>query len=407
MKIQISDKLTGSGSEPGSAADNGAAALGENGRVCLNIDLDAIRFNMESMHRNIKQGTKMLAVVKADAYGHGAVAIANKIKDYDFLWGFAVATVEEAMELREAGLVKPILILGFTFPEDYDTVVRNSFRPAVFKLSMAKELNEAAKRAGIKAPIHLVVDTGMSRIGLPASEEGADEAARIAALDSLEIEGLFSHFARADEEDKTSAYEQFDRYMKFAGLLEDRGISIPMKHIGNSAAIAELPDVHLDAVRAGITIYGIYPSDEVDRSKLALKPVMSLISHVAYIKEVPAGAPVSYGGTFTTKADRTRIATIPVGYGDGYPRSLSNKGYVIICGRKAKILGRVCMDQMMVDVTDIPQAKEGSLCTLIGTDGEETITMEQLGDLSGRFNYELACNINPRVPRVVCGGTLG
>ena len=371
-------------------------------RVYARIDLGAVEENFYNMKANLAEGVRMIGVIKTDGYGHGAVAIANKIKDYDFLWGFAVATVEEAMELREAGLVKPILILGFTFPEDYDTVVRNSFRPAVFKLSMAKELNEAAKRAGIKAPIHLVVDTGMSRIGLPASEEGADEAARIAALDSLEIEGLFSHFARADEEDKTSAYEQFDRYMKFAGLLEDRGISIPMKHIGNSAAIAELPDVHLDAVRAGITIYGIYPSDEVDRSKLALKPVMSLISHVAYIKEVPPGTPVSYGGTFVT-ARPTRIATIPVGYGDGYPRLMSGKGDVLIRGKRAPILGRVCMDQLMVDVTDI-EAEEFDQVTLLGTDGDETISVDEIGHLSGRFPYELTCDINQRVPRVFVNG---
>ena len=190
--------------------------------------------------------------------------------------------------------------------------------------------------------------------------------------------------------------------MKFAGLLEDRGISIPMKHIGNSAAIAELPDVHLDAVRAGITIYGIYPSDEVDRSKLALKPVMSLISHVAYIKEVPAGTPVSYGGTFVT-ARPTRIATIPVGYGDGYPRLMSGKGDVLIRGKRAPILGRVCMDQLMVDVTDI-EAEEFDQVTLLGTDGDETISVDEIGHLSGRFPYELTCDINQRVPRVFVNG---
>ena len=371
-------------------------------RVYAQIDLGAVEENFRNMKANLAEGVRMIGVIKTDGYGHGAVQIARTIKDYDYLWGFAVATVEEAMELREAGMVKPILILGFTFPEDYDTVVRNAFRPAVFKLSMAKELNEAAKRAGIKAPIHLVVDTGMSRIGLPASEEGADEAAQIAALDCLEIEGLFSHFARADEEDKTSAYEQFDLYMKFAGLLKERGISIPMKHIGNSAAIAELPDVHLDAVRAGITIYGIYPSDEIDRSKLALRPVMSLISHIAYIKEVPSGTPVSYGGTFVT-ARPTRIATIPVGYGDGYPRLMSGKGDVLIRGKRAPILGRVCMDQLMVDVTDI-EAEEFDKVTLLGTDGDETISVDEIGHLSGRFPYELTCDINQRVPRVFVNG---
>ena len=371
-------------------------------RVYARIDLGAVEENFRNMKANLAEGVRMIGVIKTDGYGHGAVQIARKIQDYDYLWGFAVATVEEAMELREAGMVKPILILGFTFPEDYDTVVRNSLRPAVFKLSMARELNEAARRAGVKAPIHLALDTGMSRIGLAATAEGADEAAKIAELDCLEIEGLFSHFARADEADKTSAYEQFDRYQRFAGMLKERGIEIPMKHIANSAAIAELPDVQLDAVRAGITIYGIYPSDEVDRSKLALRPVMSLISHIAYIKEVPAGTPVSYGGTFVTSRT-TRIATIPVGYGDGYPRLLSGKGDVLIRGKRAPILGRVCMDQLMVDVTDI-EAQEFDQVTLLGTDADETISVDEIGHLSGRFPYELTCDINQRVPRVFVDG---
>lgn len=371
-------------------------------RVYARIDLGAVEENFRNMKANLAEGVRMIGVIKTDGYGHGAVQIARKIQDYDYLWGFAVATVEEAMELREAGMIKPILILGFTFPEDYDTVVRNSLRPAVFKLSMARELNEAARRAGVKAPIHLALDTGMSRIGLAATAEGADEAAKIAELDCLEIEGLFSHFARADEADKTSAYEQFDRYQRFAGMLKERGIEIPMKHIANSAAIAELPDVQLDAVRAGITIYGIYPSDEVDRSKLALRPVMSLISHIAYIKEVPAGTPVSYGGTFVTSRT-TRIATIPVGYGDGYPRLLSGKGDVLIRGKRAPILGRVCMDQFMVDVTDI-EAQEFDQVTLLGTDADETISVDEIGHLSGRFPYELTCDINQRVPRVFVDG---
>ncbi len=374
----------------------------QHARVYARIDLGAVEENFRNMKANLAEGVRMIGVVKTDGYGHGAVRIALKIQDYDYLWGFAVATVEEAMELREAGITKPILILGFTFSEDYDTVVRNSLRPAVFKLSMAKELNEASRRAGIKAPIHLAVDTGMSRIGLPATREGADEAAQIAALDCLQTEGLFSHFARADEADKTSAYEQFERYQNFARMLEERGVHIPMKHIGNSAAIAELPRVQLDAVRAGITIYGIYPSDEVDRSKLALRPVMSLISHIAFIKKVPAGTPVSYGGTYVTSRP-TRIATIPVGYGDGYPRLMSGKGDVLIRGKRAPILGRVCMDQFMVDVTDI-EAEEFDQVTLLGTDQGETISVDEIGHLSGRFPYELTCDINQRVPRVFVDG---
>ena len=370
----------------------------QHARVYAQIDLGAVRENFRNMKANLAQGVQMIAVIKTDGYGHGAVRIAQTVEAYDYLWGFAVATVEEGMELREAGIRKPILLLGFTFPEDYDTIVRNEMRPAVFKFSMAQQINEAARKAGIIAPIHLALDTGMSRIGFAPTEECADEAARIAALDCLQIEGMFSHFARADEIDKTSAYEQYGRYQEFVRLLEERGVKIPMKHIGNSAAIAELPDVHMDAVRAGITVYGIYPSDEVDRSKLPLKSVMSLISHISYIKEVPAGTPVSYGGTFVT-ARPTRIATIPVGYGDGYPRLLSNKADVLIRGHRVPILGRVCMDQFMVDVTDI-EAEEFDRVVLLGTDGEETITVDELGHLSGRFPYEFTCDINTRVPRV-------
>ena len=370
----------------------------QHARVYAQIDLGAVRENFRNMKANLAQGVQMIAVIKTDGYGHGAVRIAQTVEAYDYLWGFAVATVEEGMELREAGIRKPILLLGFTFPEDYDTIVRNEMRPAVFKFSMAQQINEAARKAGIIAPIHLALDTGMSRIGFAPTEECADEAARIAALDCLQIEGMFSHFARADEIDKTSAYEQYERYQEFVRMLEERGVKIPMKHIGNSAAIAELPDVHMDAVRAGITVYGIYPSDEVDRSKLPLKSVMSLISHISYIKEVPAGTPVSYGGTYVT-ARPTRIATIPVGYGDGYPRLLSNKADVLIRGHRVPILGRVCMDQFMVDVTDI-EAEEFDRVVLLGTDGEETITVDELGHLSGRFPYEFTCDINTRVPRV-------
>ena len=370
----------------------------QHARVYAQIDLGAVRENFRNMKANLAQGVQMIAVIKTDGYGHGAVRIAHTVEAYDYLWGFAVATVEEGMELREAGIRKPILLLGFTFPEDYDTIVRNEMRPAVFKFSMAQQINEAARKAGIIAPVHLALDTGMSRIGFAPTEECADEAARIAALDCLQIEGMFSHFARADEIDKTSAYEQYERYQEFVRMLEERGVKIPMKHIGNSAAIAELPDVHMDAVRAGITVYGIYPSDEVDRSKLPLKSVMSLISHISYIKEVPADTPVSYGGTYVT-ARPTRIATIPVGYGDGYPRLLSNKADVLIRGHRVPILGRVCMDQFMVDVTDI-EAEEFDRVVLLGTDGEETITVDELGHLSGRFPYEFTCDINNRVPRV-------
>ena len=369
----------------------------EHSRVCARIDLDAVGANLEAMRQKLKKETRIIAVIKTNAYGHGAVQIARMVQEYAYLWGFAVATVEEAMQLREAGIRKPILILGYVFPEDYDTVVRNEIRLSVFKYSMAIRLNEAAKNAGVKAPVHFAVDTGMSRIGFPASLEGAREAARCAGLENLVLEGTFTHFAKADETDKSFAHTQFERFREFEHMLRSLGVDPGMRHVCNSAGIMELTSFQLDAVRAGITIYGIYPSEEVDRDALKLKRVMTLISHISYIKTVPEGTPVSYGGTFITER-RSRIATVPVGYGDGYPRLLSNQGRVLIRGKSAPIVGRVCMDQFMIDVTDL-EAEEGDQVTLLGRDGEEEITIEELGRISGRFPYEFTCDINSRVPR--------
>ena len=367
-------------------------------RVEAEIDLGAIRDNFAAMRGRLRDDTKMIAVVKTDAYGHGAVRIAEMMEPEAYIWGFAVATTEEAVELRRAGIRKPILCLGFVFPQDYDLLVRLQIRPATFKLSMARQLSEAASRAGMILPVHLAVDTGMGRIGFQVCEADADEAAEIAKLSNLKVEGLFTHFARADERDKDYTQEQFRKYCRFEQMLEERGVSIPLRHAANSASIMELPGTHLDAVRAGITIYGIYPSDEVDRNLMPMKPAMSLISHICYIKKVPAGTSISYGGTFVTERE-SRIATIPVGYGDGYPRSLSNKGSVLIRGRRAPIVGRVCMDQFMVDVTEI-EAEEFDRVTLLGQDGKDAVTADELGRLSGRFPYELVCDISKRVPRV-------
>lgn len=260
-------------------------------------------------------------------------------------------------------------------------------------------MSEAALAEGKKFFIHMAVDTGMARIGLPDTEEGAEEAARITALPGIEIEGLFTHFARADEADKSHAKIQFSRYIHFLELLKEKGVEIPLRHCSNSAAILEMPGLTADLVRPGITGYGIYPSEEVSRESLPLRPAMSLKSHIVYIKDVEAGTPVSYGGTYVTE-QKMRIATIPVGYGDGYPRSLSNKGWVLIHGKKAPILGRVCMDQFMVDVTGIPEAKELDEAVLMGESEGNVLDVDILGKLSGRFPYEFVCNIGKRVPRV-------
>jgi len=369
------------------------------GRVWAEIDLDAIAENYQAMRDHICEETKMIAVVKTDGYGHGAVPVSKLLEPLDYVWGFAVATAEEAYELRESGIIKPILILGYTFAEDYERLTKEKIRPAVFKYDMAEKMSETALAAGRKLSIHLALDTGMTRIGFADTEESVQEILKIRALPGIEIEGMFTHFARADEVDKSHAWEQARRYIHFSERLEKAGVSIPLKHCSNSAAILEMPEVNMNLVRPGITGYGIYPSDEVSRESLSLRAAMSLKSHIVYIKEVGAGVPVSYGGTFVTKR-KTRIATIPVGYGDGYPRSLSNKGWVLIRGKKAPILGRVCMDQFMVDVTEIPEAEELDEAVLMGESEGSFLGVDELGQLSGRFPYEFVCDIGKRVPRV-------
>ena len=368
-------------------------------RVCAYIDLDAVLYNMESMHKNISEDTKIMAVIKTDGYGHGAVEIAKQLEQVEYVYGYAVATVEEGLILRRNGLTKPILILGYVFPEHYEEVIRADIDPTVFTMEMAKELSVAAARAGKNCRIHFAIDTGMSRIGYQVTPEAADEMSQIAKLPHIIVEGIFTHFSKADEADKTATYEQISKFRKMIALLEERGISVPIRHCSNSAGIVEIPEANMDMVRAGITLYGMWPSEEVDKSKIDIKPVLSLKSHVAYVKKLEAGRKISYGGTFQTTRE-SLIATIPVGYGDGYCRGLSNKGRVLIHGKPAPICGRVCMDQFMVDVTDIPETAIGDEVTLVGTDGENTITMEELGTLSGRFNYEFACDLGKRIPRV-------
>ncbi|SDK55043.1 alanine racemase [Sarcina sp. DSM 11001] len=372
-------------------------------RICAKIDLSAACYNMESMHRNLFPDTRMIAVVKTNGYGHGAVPIAHRIESLPYLWGFAVATFEEAVELRQAGIQKPVLILGYAFPYCYEDLAELGIRPACFREDMLEQL--AAAGAKMKRPvcIHIAVDTGMSRIGITPDDRGLAFVRRALELQEkglLSLEGIFTHFAKADETDLSDTDTQLERFFTFTERIEEElGYRIPLRHISNSAGIIRLPHTSFDLVRAGITLYGLWPSDEVPREPVPLRPVMSLHSSIVFIKTVPAGTAVSYGGTYVTKGSE-RLATIPVGYGDGYPRGLSGKGYVLIRGKKAPIRGRVCMDQMMVDVSDIPDAAEGDPVTLIGRDGDAVITMEELGDLSGRFNYELACCISPRVPRI-------
>ena len=363
------------------------------------VSLDAIAHNFAEMKKNIAEGTKMIAVIKADGYGHGAEAIARLTDNYSYIWGYAVATAEEALQLRSAGVEKPILILGLVFEEYFREMVAGDIRLTVCEYETAKKLSREAVRQDKTVHIHIGLDTGMSRIGFADTPESVEEIKKIAALDHLEIEGMFTHFARADETDKTPAADQLNRYLAFAELLEKSGVHIPLKHCSNSAGIIRMKEANLDAVRAGITIYGIYPSNEVERDIVKLEPAMELKSHISYVKDLEPGASISYGGTYTADK-KIRVATIPAGYADGYPRTLSNKGWVLIHGQKAPILGRVCMDQFMVNVSDIPDVKAGDEVTLIGKDGDEFISIETFGDMSGRFSYEFACDISKRVPRV-------
>jgi len=356
------------------------------------IHLDALADNVKEIKGLLSKKTKFCAVVKADAYGHGAVPAAKAVlaAGADML---AVAIVNEAIELREAGITAPILILGHTPSVQASLLVSFGITQAVFSLEMAEALSRAAVAAGTTAKIHLKIDTGMSRIGVDYKEAGAFAAA-IANLPGLEIEGAFSHFATADSTDKTYARYQFENFQIALQQIELHGIKIAIRHIANSAAIIDMPETHLDMVRAGIILYGLWPSPEVSK-KIHLKATMHFKTCVAYLKEVPAGTPVSYGCTYTTDQPR-RIATLPVGYADGWPRSLSNKAQVWLHGRKVPLVGRICMDQCMIDVSQVPEAMPGDEVILFG--GPE-VPADEVAEQIGTISYELVCMVGKRVPR--------
>lgn len=368
-------------------------------RVYASINLDAVAFNIQQMKANIAKDTKIIAVIKADGYGHGAVPIAHLLENYDYIWGYAVATAEEAFILRDNQIKKPILILGYVFPEHYERLIENEIQLTVFGLDMAKQLSKVAQQKKKEIKIHIKLDTGMNRIGFQCKDESLKEIKEISKLDYIKIEAAFTHFAKADERDKTAANKQLTLYKEFVKKLEENDIPIAMKHCSNSAGIIDMKEANMDAVRAGIIIYGLYPSSEVAKEQVELEPVMELISHVVHVKEVLPGEGISYGWICITNRI-TKVATVPIGYADGYPRSLSNEGWVLIKGKKAKILGRVCMDQFMVDVTDIDGVSPGDEVVLIGKSEGERILVEELGEVSHRFNYEFVCDIGKRVPRV-------
>ncbi|MDE5604845.1 MAG: alanine racemase [Eubacterium sp.] len=359
------------------------------------IDLDAVQYNFDQVKAKLADKAKILCVVKANAYGHGAVEIAELLDDKcDF---FGVACVEEALELKRADIKKPILILGYVSPFLFEDVVKYDIRIPIFSYEDAEMLSKEAIKQNKTAFFHFCIDTGMSRIGFQVNVTSADICKKIVSLPNIEAEGIFSHFATADETDLTKAKAQRTRFKEFIEMLDNRGIDVPIKHINNSAGIMNF-DEYFDMCRMGIVTYGLYPSEEVDKALLSIKPVMTWKTHISHIKTLEKGREISYGGTFVTTEERV-IATIPVGYADGYPRCLSNLGKVLINGKFAPIVGRVCMDQFMVDITDIENVDLNSEVILVGKSEEAELSMEEVSNAAHSFNYELPCRVALRVPR--------
>lgn len=362
-------------------------------RTYAGVDLDAIGHNLNEIKSMLPAGVLSLAIVKADAYGHGAVGVAKSIQsqvDY-----FGIAELNEAVELREAGVEKPILVLSYTSPYLYETLINYELTQTIFNYDDAVALSRAAVRLNKIARVHIAVDTGMSRIGFFCNAESVEVVKRINDLPNIYIEGIFSHYACADCEDRSTTEKQTQVFKDFIKALEDRGMIIPIKHLCNSAGIITCDEM-FNMVRIGIILYGLYPDEFVNNGSVSLKPAMKIVSHVIHVKEVPAGSGVSYGHTYFTKGV-TRIATVCIGYADGYSRCLSNKGRVLINGEYAPVIGRVCMDQLMVDVTNLSDVCVGDEVVILGKDGDKEITAEELATLTDTINYEVVCQFQKRV----------
>ena len=362
-------------------------------RTYAAVDLDAIENNLSQLKAKAGKDVLTLAIVKADAYGHGAVGVATAIQDkVDY---FGIAELMEAVELREAGVKKPVLVLSYTSPYLYETLIKNELTQTIFNYDDAVELSKAAVRLNKIARVHIAVDTGMSRIGFFCNPESVEIVKRINDLPNIYIEGIFSHYACADCEDRSTTEKQTKIFDDFILALEQRGIYIPIKHLCNSAGLLTC-DKKYNMVRMGIVMYGLYPDECVNDGSLDLKPAMKIVSHVIHVKDVPAGSGVSYGHTYFTK-EKARIATVCIGYADGYSRTLSNKGRVLINGQYAPVIGRVCMDQLMVDVTNLKDVCVGDEVVILGSSGENCITAEEIAKLTDTINYEVVCQFQKRV----------
>ncbi len=367
----------------------------------VEIDLDALSHNVREIRRVTDPRAQVMAVVKANGYGHGLEQVSRVALTSGATW-LGVALLQEAVLLREKGLAAPVVVLGYTPERDAEEVVAREISQTVFTEEGGRALAAAARRLGKKAKVHIKVDTGMGRLGFPASEKAVEVICGLAELPELEIEGIYTHFATADEPDKGYAQEQFLRFQEVLRKLEERGLAVGLRHCANSAALLDLPYTHLDLVRPGITIYGLYPSPNVRHDLVSLKPVMAVKARVALVKEVPPGTGISYGRTYVT-SKRTLVATIPLGYADGYPRLLSNRSEVLVKGKRAPVIGRICMDHLMVDVTHIPGVAQGDEVVLLGKQGEQEISADELAGLLGTINYEVVCMVSERLPRVYKG----
>jgi alanine racemase len=357
------------------------------------VDLGAIRHNISGIRKRIGSKRRLMAVVKADGYGHGAVQVSRAAlsSGADCL---AVAVPEEAYELRRAGFDCPILVFGLIQPEESWKPVVVGLEQTVCTSELLDAVDQEARKVGVRAAVHIKVDTGMGRIGL-APRDVVEFARRVAACANVELKGVYSHFSCADETDKEFSYAQIRQFESVLRALDAAGIGVPVRHMANSAGVLDLPEAHYDMVRPGIMIYGLYPSSEVSHS-VNLRPAMSFRTRICQMKEVPAGTPIGYGATHRTTAARTKVATIPAGYADGYRRLLSNRGEVIVRGVRVPLLGRVAMDMCMLDVTSVPDVRPGDEVTLFGPG----VPAEEIASLIGTINYEVVTAIGKRVPRV-------
>lgn len=366
--------------------------------IWAEVNLKAIRHNVQEIRRLVGPKREIMAVVKANGYGHGSVQVARAALATGAT-RLAVARMVEAIQLRQAGISVPILILGYVPAEQVDRALEQDITLTVYRLDMAQEIAALAAKKDLRAKVHLKIDTGMGRLGFIPGTEGATEIKQVWGLKNLEVEGIYTHFATADETDKGYAKEQFAQFLSLLNNLESEGITFPLRHCANSAAIIDLPETYLDMVRPGIILYGLYPSTEVDQTKVSLQPAMTLKTQIAHVKKVPTGTKLSYGSTYTVP-EETVIATLPIGYADGYPRLLSSRGNVLIHGQKAPVLGRVCMDQCMVNVGHISGVKIHDEAIIFGQNKDNNLPVEEVATQLGTINYEVVCWVGGRVPRV-------